>query len=468
MMPRGIVAALVLAASAWCLAAEAQKGSQPGVELGRRYFNLAEGYSLRPPAEATRVQERAASRTVTWAAAEPATGTFVWFLSVSRMPAAITADQLQAFAEQLRKEAKQAKLTGESCQVTTAAGRPAVDLRGLRTDKKQTWTRQVFILAEEGEFLTVTILGPAADRAKLQATHQAVLDSVEVLDRKALAAQREANLAAGRELLAGLTAEKLSAVLDPEDRWMLIVRDGQVVGFSVTRDRAAEVKGQPGVESRVWIRVDLPGGEAQRLEIVSVAAADRTVESWTATLRTTPAAGQAPPKGEEVAIVSLTKQGATIRFTQTVQGAQEKPTEAQRDLAEQMDRTYLPMAMQSLVSRLVDLGRPASYAFASYAPQANELDVYTFTVVGPEEIELDGRKVQAVRALVRPAEDVEEQAVWLDSAGRLLRRQVVGGEFLERSTRQEVLRRFPASVEMVKAVEAPPGTRPLLVGEEAR
>ncbi|MCJ7545200.1 MAG: hypothetical protein MUP47_11700, partial [Phycisphaerae bacterium] len=329
----GIIAALVLGAWAWCVAAES--ASQPGVELGRRYFNLAEGYSLRPPIDATRVQERVAGRTVTWAAPEPSTGTFVWFLSAARLPTPVTADQLQAFAEQLRNEATQSKLTAESCQVIRAAGRPAVDLRGLRTDKKETWTRQVFILAEPSEFLTLTILGPAADRKKLLAIHQAVLDSLEVLDRKALAAQREANLAAGRELLAGLTAEKLSSVLDPEGRWMLILRDGQVVGFSVTRDRPAEVNGRAGVESRVWIRVDQPGGEGQRVEIVSFAAADRTVESWTATLRTTPAGGQTPPPGDEVAVVSLTKQGTTIRFTQTGSGPHEKPAEAQRDLAAQ-------------------------------------------------------------------------------------------------------------------------------------
>ncbi|MCJ7544260.1 MAG: hypothetical protein MUP47_06800, partial [Phycisphaerae bacterium] len=232
--------------------------------------------------------------------------------------------------------------------------------------------------------------------------------------------------------------------------------------------RPADVNGRAGVESRVWIRVDQPGGEGQRVEIVSFAAADRTVESWTATLRTTPAGEQTPPRGDEVAVVSLTKQGTTIRFTQTGSGPHEKPAEAQRDLAAQMDRSYLPRAMQSLVTRLVDLRKPASYAFASYAPQANELDVYTFAIVGPEEIELGGQKVQAIRALVRLAEDVEEQPLWMDSAGRPLRQQDVPGEFMERSTREEVLRRFPASLETVKAVDALPASRPLVVGAKTR
>ena len=457
-MPTRIVAALVLGAWGWCLAADT--ASQPAVELGRRYFNLTEGYSLCPPTEADRIQERVASRTVTWIATDKATGGLEWVLSATRVPTEFTEDQLQAFVEQTRQEAKQTRLSVESCQVTRAAGRPAIDLRGLRTDRKETWTRQVSILAEPGEFLTLTILGPPTHQKRMFAVHQAVLDSVELLDRRALIAQREANLTAGRALLAGLTAEKLLGALDPQDRWTLILRGGQAVGFSVTRDCPLEVDGRAGVESHIWMRVNPPDGQGRTLEIVSFAAADRTTETWTATLRPVPGEGKTPPTAEPVKVVSLTKQGPTIHFRQILQGADQKPTEAQRVLAEQMDRSYLPMAMQSLVTRLVDLAKPASYAFASYAPKDNELDVYTVTVVASEEIELNGRKVEAFRALVRPAEDVEEEPLWVDSAGRPLRQQMGPGEFLEQSTREEVLRRFPAAGELLKAIDAATATQP--------
>lgn len=67
----GIITALVLGAWVWCPAA--QTTAQPGVELGKRYFNLAEGYSLCPPAGANRVPDPGAGHTVVWAVADQRT-----------------------------------------------------------------------------------------------------------------------------------------------------------------------------------------------------------------------------------------------------------------------------------------------------------------------------------------------------------------------------------------------------------
>ncbi len=476
-MRRWIVAALA-AALTGCAAVEptSQPGSQPasqpgapaGVQLGKRYFNLAESYSLCPPAEANRVQQRLASRTVTWTAIDRTRGGLAWVLAAARVPTPLTTEQLAGFVEEARKGALQDKVAAESCRVITAAGRPAIDLCGVRTDRKGTWTREVFVLAEEGEFLTLTILGPAAKRQKLLAVHQAVLDSLELLDRQALAARREANLAAGRELLGALTAERLPELIEPEDRWMLILRDGQVEGFMAARDRCAEIDGRAGVEGRAWMRVTQPDGTVQRVEVVSFAAADRSVERWTATVRATAVDQETGQPRDQVLVVRLAKQGPSIELSETLDGEEGSP--AQMVLGEAMDRSYLPMVMQPMVQRLADLRTAASYAFAAFAPRANELDVHTFTVVGPEEIDWDGQKVQAIRAAVRSAEDEEAQDVWLDPSGRLLRQRLAAGAFLERSTRGEVLRRFPEAREMLKAIDAAasPASRPVAAGEEAR
>jgi hypothetical protein len=468
---RAWIVAVAVAALAGCapMGPTSQPASQPAVELGRRYFNLAEGYSLCPPVQADRIRERLASRTVTWIATDRATGGLEWILAATRIPTQLTEDQLAPFAERLgRKGAMLDQVAVESCQVTTAASRPAIDLRGMRTDKKQTWTRQVLILTEPGELLMVSVLAPAVRRDQVLAVHQAVLNSLELLDRHALAAERDANLAAGRELLAGLTAQRLAAAIQPEDRWMLILRDGQVEGCMVTVDRYAERDGRAGLDSRVWMRVIQPDKTIQRLEVVSFAAADRSVEQWTATIRATVTPPTSRPPGEETLIVHLGKQGCMIELNETLNGKAGPPV--RKVLGELLDRSYLPMVMQPLVPRLADLGRSGSYAFAAFAPWAHDLDAYTFTVVGPEEIEYDGRKVQAIRATIRPAEDEEAQDVWLDKSGELLRQNLSAGAYAERSTRQEVLRRFPPAHEMWESLRAQTGLadRPSIAGTEAR
>jgi hypothetical protein len=260
----------------------------------------------------------------------------------------------------------------------------------------------------------------------------------------------------------------LGALIEPEDHWMIILRDGQVEGCMVTLDRYAERDGRAGLDSRVWMRVVQPDKTTQQLEVVSFAAADRSMEQWTATIRAAVVPPASKPAGVETLVVRLSKQGRTIDLNETLNGKAAPPVE--KVLGESMDRSYLPIAMQPLVSRLVDLGKPGSYAFAAFAPRAHELDVYTFTVVGPEQITWGGRKTQAVRAAIRSAEDEEAQDVWLDKSGELLRQNLSAGAYAERTTCEEALRRFPAARDMWLSLRAQAGLadRPSATSKETR
>ena len=354
-MRTGTVAAMIAAVSAWGLASP--QASRPAVELGTRYFNLRDGYSLCPPAAATRVQERAASHMVTWTVVVGAADALPWILAARRMPTQLTEDQLASFAQQETHEGSQpGKFTVESCQVTHVVGRAAVDLRGIKTGNGQTWTRQVSILVEPGQFQILTILGPTADRDKLLAMHQAVLDSLELIDRQALAARREANLAAGRKLLSDLTAETLARSVQPQEDWALILRDGQAVGFRMERRNLVDADRTARLELQAWMMLNSPDGEVMTTEEKMLATADRSVEQWAVTTRLAKraeAAGSAGP--EQTTGLSLCKQGPRIRFLQSGAG-----NPAELVLADPMDRCYLPPALQSVVWQIVVLGKPAS------------------------------------------------------------------------------------------------------------
>ncbi len=450
-----IVATLLLTCGSSGLAAETT--SQPAVPLGQRYFNLKEGYSLCPPADSDRVQERAASRSVTWSAHDRNTGAIVWTLKAMRQPTSLKEDQLEALAKEMAEEmSKKDDLRPESCQVITAFGRKAIDRRAIQKGKGQTWFRIVSGYTAPDEFLILSITGPAAERNRLLAIHQAVLDSVELLDPKALAAQREANLAAGREILAGLTAEKLTAVIEPKDVWYLLMQGGQTVGFMVVRERAMAVEGREGVEIKAWSKSTLPPSPSRQVTEVMLASVDRTRETNTWAFLSS-------GEGNRSKALTMTKKDKKLTFADSSTDPSAKSTE--KILDESMDRRYLPVAISRMITRLVDLSKAGSYAFAYYAGNAHELDVLTFTVLGNEEVQFGGQAVPAVRATVRKAEDAEQDHLLLDRTGRLLRYESPTGLDIEQSTREEVLRRFPAAQEMLKAIDADAFSRPAAARE---
>ncbi|MDP7161937.1 MAG: hypothetical protein QF792_00400, partial [Phycisphaerae bacterium] len=95
---------------------------------------------------------------------------------------------------------------------------------------------------------------------------------------------------------------------------------------------------------------------------------------------------------------------------------------------------------------------PASYAFATYDATGNNFNLRTFTVEGPEEIELSGRRVQAVRVTDQLSADAPPATMWIDKKGNLLIMEAAGGLVMEVATGQAVLRRFPNAEEIIKTM----------------
>jgi hypothetical protein len=162
--------------------------------------------------------------------------------------------------------------------------------------------------------------------------------------------------------------------------------------------------------------------------------------------------------------MTMTKKDKKLTFADSSNDPSAKSTD-EKILDESMDRRYLPVAISRMIPRLVDRGQAGSYAFAYYAGTAHELDVLTFTVLGDEGVQFGGQAVPAVRATVRKAEDAEQDHLLLDRTGRLLRYESPTGLDIERSTREEVLRRFPAAQEMLKAIDADSTSQPVATRE---
>ena len=108
---------------------------------------------------------------------------------------------------------------------------------------------------------------------------------------------------------------------------------------------------------------------------------------------------------------------------------------------------YLPQALGQLLPRLIDLDKPAAYAFAVYSSETNSFDMRTFTVLGTDRIAVGNRHVQAVKATDQAAAGAEAATLWLDTDGNLLRMQTADGMTMTPASRDAVLRRFPKAAD---------------------
>jgi hypothetical protein len=122
-----------------------------------------------------------------------------------------------------------------------------------------------------------------------------------------------------------------------------------------------------------------------------------------------------------------------------------KPASAPKD-------NYLPRAMAWLLRRMVNLKKPAPYAFATYNGRSGGFNLRTFTVVGPDEIEAGGRKVRAIRVTDQLTAETQAADMWVDLDGKLLIMNTADGLKMEIASDKAVERRFPQARETIKAM----------------
>jgi len=100
----------------------------------------------------------------------------------------------------------------------------------------------------------MTSKDPAKDDARARTAFEAMLDSVQILDRQELAKEQERRLLKTRGLWVLLDRKTISAALQPL-HFMRVVRDGRDVGFIQINERLAKHNGNDGVEVIIHSRV---------------------------------------------------------------------------------------------------------------------------------------------------------------------------------------------------------------------
>ncbi len=401
-----------------------QPAGGQAAEPGPRYIDVFNGFSLCPPAGSARISQRTPSQIVSWQGRDAKTGAISWTLTINKVKDAEHATDLKVFAEYLAATLKEKEgFAVESAQVIKAAGKDAVDIKGHTQKNPQWFQRQAWVLTDKVNFLVLRMTGPVDQAKALDELAGKVLASVEIVAPAAAKAQREKNLANGREFLKTLTPEKIKAAILSDPQYFLIVQDGKHVGYTWTQERQStgrsgasglEVKSTswlgPGVgpEASFWVAFD----RSEACLTTRDEGESRQVEFSKGTITS-----------------SITRQGKTTTAP---------AVKAPQDI-------YLPQGMEMILFRLFDLSRPQAYSFANYSQDAKAFDVLTVRVIGPEQPKPGQQDRKLVRLELQGAEDQPSDALLVDHKGIVLNIDSQGEcpAEIRRVAREKILKAFP-------------------------
>lgn len=409
------------------------------VDLGGRYVDPINGFSIRAPLGTERTKDPSPSRLVTWSCRDEKTKAVLWKLTVVRAVETNKNIRIKPYAKALADKLRtEENYKIDTVELTSVADRPVIDLRGVTGGVPGFWRRQVWVLARPGEFLIFIFTGPKTIAKELDAICDTMLATLEITDPKAGEARRQENMKNGRELLAGISDEQMAAAIVTQPRWYLLKLKDKNVGFTRTIETAATRQGAKGYEVITWVMFQQAKTERRFGRRAMFTTADRKLERWNETLltgegRNTRRDSEEGMKQAKMIVCYVSPNGGSM---QTHKKTLNPPV---------IRAIYLPRAMGAILPRLVDLKKPATYAFAVYNSSTNDFDMRTFTVVGPQQIDLQARTLSAIRITDRMAADAEVATLWVDGDGVLLRMKTTDGLVMDQSTRTGILRRFPGA-----------------------
>ncbi|HUT59629.1 MAG TPA: hypothetical protein VNA25_17420 [Phycisphaerae bacterium] len=443
-MLKAVGAALVV------LLLSAHAAGQGEVQLSpRRYTDKLNGFSLRPPLATEQRREASPSRLVSWIYRDANTRAIAWTLSVIRLvekkPQVDLKEYAKALAAKLRADER---FQVDSAEVIQVAGKGAIDVRGVTGGVVRMWRRQVWIFALPGRFLILTISGPTSARRELEKIHETVLKTVELSDPLKTLAAETANLHRGRQFLARIAKQKMPVADQPQ--WFLISLKGKPVGWMIQtekRDRQQLPTGQPSGEGllvRTWTMMKLPDAALRLQWRTLFSTPDGRFERWQEALQIGEG-GRARllredgVKQHDLIVCTFMEKGQHDRvIKKTIPRDPNQPRETRLP--------YLPRAIGMVLPRLLDMGKPAAYAFGTYSSEINDFELRTITVIGPQKISLGVRRVDAVHATdVVGANEELATEWWVDAKGLLLRMNTAGELKIESSSREEIVKQVPAA-----------------------
>lgn len=404
---------------------------QEAVPLGPAFDNPLAGISFRPPVGSKEIRRAGNADEIVQFVDDKRD----WTLRVSRLrfsrgvplqSSGNTRGLLELSVEQLKASGATELLKSEVTNVS-ARGVPDTGLIALRYQLGTAAPRlaqQAIIQFSDQLYYVLELDSPgirvgsgagesSPEEQTAVATFTQVVDSVVLLDRSDVREQQNQRLFATRAFLLNLTDERLMRPLVSE-RWLRLIQDGKDVGYSYVVEETSERSGRRGVLIGVRSRTMTgTGADQQQVDAESFmfTTADRRFEEWSNVARVS-AAGN---------VRSSSEVGASSKSVRRVLMQGQLPGDATderqppvRDVDEHrltvvlsgrsggapieidLPPWYLPQGMGHLLPRLLPLGEPRQYLFASYVSERAAVMMRYVDVLPEREVTLDGQRLKAV------------------------------------------------------------------------
>ncbi|MGE5608298.1 MAG: hypothetical protein ACM359_03510 [Bacillota bacterium] len=415
-------------------AAYAQAGDDASQYLGERFTSRAAGLSFRPPVNGTQIKP-------------PVVGTNIvqylnndekWVLKVSQMvfekparlvgqddPTTPTVDESKTQPGVLGEMEKQVTLQQSGCRIMRRdvinIGNYDAGLLVLQyMQGTQAYLRQIAMLQRNDQHYYVLDLTTPSNRtsddpenaedpseALAVRIFRAMLDSVQVLDLRAIQADNDQRLYRSRTLLVNLP-KRLKEVLTAES-FLRVQRKGKDIGWTYVVEEFGDRQGQSGLyvaavsqgltepgtkvdtasemfcadsrKNEAWVTITVVEKDGTKDSVSEFGQSDRRM------VRVLDSANGDPKDPQHPAVRSVERY--RLNVTQTNKAG---PKNVTRDLSPY----YLPQALSSLLPRLVPLDEAKGYLFLVWVSNDRELVHRYIDVEKEQSVTFGGKKINAI------------------------------------------------------------------------
>jgi hypothetical protein len=442
-------------------------------EESKQYEDAMEGYSLRIPAGAQRLditrEQRRNGRIAQWVIGDEQTGQTQWALSVDRLSFPAVHADMEAWltaeiGQWLRTEAP---VEVASSQTQRISGYPALVLRGTiksvaPADENEEKAPALQARQAWVQIRTRSLPHPELEPpAKLQITdflvfrltalpdgnvdrswarlleNITITDPTQALEEMNQAVENAVNIIAEIRL-----RETLADVLPDEPEYFIIRQGRDAVGWMAQKGGPERRVDQMDWGLRTYGMTQLPNQPARVESRHSFIDRHFDFERWSIRIEITDGKGHG-----QVMIEKGLRQDQQVFAEAQVDDQFRSHTET---LTPFLQSVYLPRLCAGVLPRLLDLDTPASYVFAEYSSTTDEFTQRSIQVAGPARIMLNGQTVEAIKIIDQPNFNDDTQVLYVDKEGRVLKVEIDGGYTRERTDRQSLLREFPDAGNVIR------------------
>lgn len=398
-------------------------------ELGPEYLDASFGFAIRPPAGSGAKLEKKVLGPNDVEVVRFVLSPQQWTLSVR-----IDSDARPPDIEQIKKElTANLETQYKNVQVLdsayskvgpyTAGGLAisftADDATNLLSEGQTEWLQQQTVLQTgPSECYVLVLVTPLQDRQIAESTFDKIVHSFEVRRTEQMEQQIRRAMERGTALLKQINEGEVPLPPDLDNEsYMRILRNGREVGFMGLRETNKISAGRKGVQLYHYNWLFNDDGSVSNMEHGMFVSNDLSLETWEYRLRML-----SPPTPGTKRTAYIDAESALREKDKLLVLFPGKATDIKMsEKVIEVSDSYAPMALMSILPRVVDLEKPELYAFSTYEMERRGLVLRTVQVVGAKDVVVDGQRIRAYKLIDSEGLLPPFSEIYVDRDGKLLK-----------------------------------------------